>query len=394
MPDIHTDDTNAQDQELDFIELLQIVLRRKMVVISMTGAAAVISVVYSLTLSNYYTATARLLPPPKETGGGLSSMIGQLGGAAALAAGGIGTASDLYVGISRSRSVGDAVIQRLHLDKHFGTVAPDETRRRLREIMKVQTAKDTIITITAQDEDPKFAALVVNTFVDELGKTTVRLNLTKAGTERLFLEKRLEVVKRDLKAAEDALKAFSQQNKVIQVDAQAKSTIESVARLRAELATKEVRLSVLRAYQTDESAEVKNAQAGVNRLKGELAKLSGRTDEYGIHSIGNVPSLGLEYTRRLRDLKTQEAVFEQLIKQYELAKINEAKDSSALQVLDEAVVPSEKSGPRRSQIVILSVVVTFLVSLFVVFAQDHVAKMSVSRRQRLHSLLKSVFSLR
>jgi capsule polysaccharide export protein KpsE/RkpR len=185
---------------------------------------------------------------------------------------------------------------------------------------------------------------LANTFVEELGKTTVRLNLTRVGTEKVFLEKRLEIVKADLKKAEDELKAFAQQNKIVQVDSQAKVSIEGIDRLKAEIASREVQLSVLRTYQTDESAEVKSLQTGVRKLQQEISKLSGSSSGgEGIPSIGAVPGGGLEYARTMRDMKFQEAIFEQLPKQYEMAKLNEAKDSSSIQVLDSAVPPNQKS---------------------------------------------------
>lgn len=101
-----------------------------------------------------------------------------------------------------------------------------------------------------------------------------------------------------------------------------------------------------------------------------------------ILSAGSVPGLGLQYTRLMRDLKTQEAIFEQLTKQFEVAKLTEAKDSSTLQVLDDAVVPVKKSKPKRSLIVILSTVSAFLVSVFAAFVMEYGEKMAPEDRQR------------
>lgn len=380
------------ENEINLLDLLHVLARRKMVAIWLVAAAVLLSTGYSLTLPNIYSATARVLPPAKEAAGGLGGMLGQLGGIAALATGGVGGTGDLYLGIAKSRTVGDAVLKRLDLVKRYRASSLDEARKLLDDAVKVQAAKDTIITITVDDKDPKLAALIANTVVDELGKTLIRLNFSKAGTERLFLEKRLDLVKSDLKNAEEGLKGFAQQNKVVQVDAQAKSVIEGVAKLRAELASREVQLSVLRTYQTDEGAEVKTTQAVIAKLKGELSRFAGSASEYGLPGIGNVPGLGLEYGRKMRELKTQEAIYEQLMKQYEVAKLNEAKDSSSLQVLDEAVAPSKKTRPKRSQIVILSVATTLLVALFIIFTQEHYANMSLEEKGKIRSILRSFFS--
>ncbi|MBI5656960.1 MAG: lipopolysaccharide biosynthesis protein [Geobacter sp.] len=380
-----------EEDEINLLELLLVLVKRKRLIVGMTLAAAIISIVYSLTLPNIYTATAKILPPQKETGGGLATALGQLGGLAGMAglAGGLSGGSDLYLGILKSRSVTDAVIQKLNLQTEFKAKSMDDARQALAGAVKFQAGKDGIITISADNKMPELAAKLANTCVDELLKRSVQLNLVKAGSERVFLEKRLEVVKADLTKAEDALKSFAQQNKTIQIDAQAKASIEGVAKLKAELATREVQLASLRSYQTDESSEVKTLQAAIRRLQGEIGRFSGVGGSgEGIPTVGSVPGLGLQYARLMRDLKIQEAIFEQLTKQYEMAKVSEAKDSSSLQVLDEAVVPVRKSGPRRTFIVIIATAVAFLVGVFGAFVFEFLERLSVEDRQKIALLKK------
>jgi tyrosine-protein kinase Etk/Wzc len=397
MTDKHNQVEINAEQEINLLELLQVLVKRKMLIVKICSVAIVASVIYSLALPNIYSATAKVLPPQKD-GGGLSALLGQAGGLAGLAGlagGGLGGGSELYLGILKSRSVGDAVIQRLDLTKVYKATTLESARKRLEGVVKVQAAKDGIISITAEDADPKRSALLANTFVDELGKTTVRLNLTKAGTERVFLEKRLELVKKDLKAAEDALKLFAQSNKIVHVDSQARASIEGIARLKAELATKEVQLAVVSSNQTEQSPEVMAIHTGIKRLRGELSSLIGSKDgQDGIPSLGNVPGVGLEYLRKMRELKTQEAIFEQLTKQYEIAKINEAKDTSSFQVLDEAVVPVNRTKPKRTLIVIFSTVAAFVVSVFIVFAQGYLGNMSEEDRKTIDDIKKQALTFK
>lgn len=381
-----------EEDEINLLELLLVLVKRKRLIVGMTLAAALISIVYSLTLPNIYTATAKILPPQKETGGGLAAALGQLGGLAGMAglAGGLSGGSDLYLGILKSRSVTDAVIQKLNLQTEFKTKNQDDTRKRFESVVKFQGGKDGIITISADSKKPEMAAKLANTCVDELLRRSVQLNLVKAGSERVFLEKRLEVVKADLTKAEDALKSFAQQNRTIQIDAQAKASIEGVAKLKAELATREVQLASLRSYQTDESSEVKTLQAAIRRLHGEIGRFSGVGGSgEGIPTVGSVPGLGLQYARLMRDLKIQEAIFEQLTKQYEMAKVSEAKDSSSLQVLDEAVVPVRKSKPKRAIIVILSTVTATFIGVFGAFILEYLEKLPAEDRQRV-ALIKEL----
>ena len=388
-----TDD--CSEDEINLLELLQVIVKRKAFILKVCAAAVVLSICYSLTLKNIYTATAKLLPPQKESSGGLSALLSQAGGLAGLAGGGLGGSSDLYMGILKSRSVADAVIKRLDLQTEFKTTNLDDTRRAVGSAVKFQAGKDGIISISADSKDPKKAALLANTFVDELSRRSVQLNLSKAGAERMFLEKRLEMVKQDLKNAENDMKTFQEKYKTIKADSQATVAIEGIANLQAQIVSKEVQLATLRNSMTDENSEIKALQAGIARLRNQFNSMTGRGGADNIiPSTGNVPGLGVEYVRKLRELKIQETIFEQLSKQYEVAKINEAKDSSSLQVLDEAVTPLRKSKPKRSTIVILSAVTAFFVTIFIVFIQEYVSKMSPQDAEIVQNIRRSFFRFR
>jgi tyrosine-protein kinase Etk/Wzc len=386
------------EEEINLLELLRVIIRNLPLITKITSVAIMLSVIYSLTLTNIYTARATLLPPQKESGGGAAALLASMGGGLAGLAGGLGGSADLYLGILKSRTVTDAVIKRLDLNTEFKSKNTDSTRTKLQGLVKFQAGKDGIITITADYKDPAKAALLANTFIDELQKKSLQLNLTKASTERSFLEKRLTVVKQDLKAAEDDMKSFQEKNKTIKADSQAAAAIEGIARLRAEMVSKEVQLAALRNSMTDESTEVRTLLAGITKLRSQLNAMSGSGGAGGvIPSVGNAPSIGVEYIRRLRELKTQEALFEQLTKQFELAKINEARDSSSLQVLDEAVPPLYKSKPKRSLIVILATVTAFFCSIFLAFIREYLAKLSPEDNAIMNEMkgtLKGIFRLR
>jgi uncharacterized protein involved in exopolysaccharide biosynthesis len=370
--------SESDDDEINLLQLLLVIVRRKLLIIKVCTVVAVLSVCYSLTLKNIYTATSKFYPPQKESPlGSFASLLAQTGPLQGL--GGLGGPGDLYLAITKSRTVADAVVKRLDLQKkEDGTTRTLEAARKAAMgAVKVAVGKDGIITVSANSRDPQKAADLANAFVDETIKRSVQLYVTKAGSERTFLEKRLEVVKVELKNAEGDLKAFQEKHKTIKVDAQASVAIEGIARLKAEIAHKEVQLATLRNSMTDESSDVKALQAGISRLKSQVGSMTGSG---GVDSIipatGNVPGIGVEYVRKVRELKIQEAIFEQLSKQYELAKINENKESSSVQVIDEAVAPLKKSKPRRSIIVLLSTFVAFLGSIVFVFVQEYLSKLS------------------
>lgn len=389
------DRQNAMDQEVNLLELLHVLVKRKMLIAKICTVAIIASVAYSLSLPNIYSATAKVLPPQKESGGGLSALLGQAGGLAGLAAGGLGGGSDICIGILRSRSIVDAVLNRPDISGWYKSQTPDDARTSLMGAVSVQGGKDGIISITADDENPKHAAILANAYVDELAKATVRLNLTKVGTERIFLEKRLEIVKKELQVAEDDLKRYAQVNKIVQVESQARASIEGIARMKADLAAKEVQLSVLRSKQTEENPEVKALKAGMNQLRDEIRRLSGRGGAAeGIPAAGAVPEVALEYSRKMRELKTREGMFEQLTKQYEMAKLSEAKDSSSLQVLDEAIVPVKKSKPKRSMIVVVSTLLAFSASVLIAFLQAYLSRMSDEDKKLFEHIKKQALSLK
>ncbi|NTV49335.1 MAG: lipopolysaccharide biosynthesis protein [Geobacteraceae bacterium] len=374
----HDQNEIPAEDEINLLELLQVLVRRRALIIRLTLAAAFLAVVYSLLLPNIYTATAKILPPQKDSGGGTAAaLLGQLGGLGGGLAAGLGGSSDLYLGILKSRSVADAVILRMDLATELKNNNPDLLRKAIAAMVKFQAGKDGIITVTADHKDPRKAAMLAHTFVDELQRKSLQLNLTKAGTERQFLEKRLAVVKIDLKKAEEDLRTFQEKSSMFKADDQIKASIESIAKLQAQIVTIEVQLAAARQNLTDESPEVRSLLASLAQLKKQLAVMTGVSGSGGgIPSIGSAPAIGIEYFRKLREFKTQEAIHEQLTRQFELAKLNEARDSSSLQVLDDAVVPSNKSKPKRSLIVILATVTAFFCSIFLVFIKEYLAKLS------------------
>jgi len=389
------------EDEINLLELVMVLVKHTRLILIITLLAAVASVGFSLWLPNIYTATAKVMPPQKE-GGNLSAALGQLGGLAAAAGlgAGFGGSADLYVSILKSRSVADAVIQKLDLKKEFKAKTADEARSIFARMVQVKPgAKDSIITITADHKSPERAARLVTVTVEELGRRTVELNLAKVSNDRIFLEKRLEVVRKDLKKAEEEMKAFAQSNKAVKVDDQAKASIEGVAKLKAELALKEVQLAAKRSYQTDENPEVMLLMAAVAGLERELSRLGGSGGGVGegIPSVGDIPGLALEYARRMRQVKIQETILEQLTKQFEMEKINESRDKSTLQILDDAVVPDQKSKPKRTLIVLLSTVTAFFCSIFLVFIREYLAKLSPEDRaimDEMKDTLKGMLRLR
>ena len=219
----------------------------------------------------------------------------------------------------------------------------------------------------------------------------VRLNLTSSGRERVFLENRLALVKGNLTKAEDALKDFQEKNKAIRIDDQATAIIDAISQLKAQLASNEVELGVHLSYQTEQNYEIKALREGIAQIKEQIRKLEqtplGKKFSEDIFvPTSEVPELGLQYARLLRNFKIQENLFEMLTKQYEAAKISEARETSTLQVLDEAVPPDKKSRPKRGLIVFLATVAAGFAAVLAVFTREFFAPVTDEDRHRLEEL--------
>jgi tyrosine-protein kinase Etk/Wzc len=229
---------------------------------------------------------------------------------------------------------------------------------------------------------------MANAYVEELGNLAIRLNVTGAGQNRTFLEDRLGKAKADLAKAEDNLKAFQSRNKAVQVTAQAEATIKGIAEIKAQLAVQEVQLATYRRQFTESSQEVKNLATSVGNLRAQIAKLEGGGGNSAIPSVGSVPSIGQEYVRLMREFKIQESLVELLTKQYEMARLSEAKDVSPFQVILKAKVPERKSKPSRTKIVLIASFAALFFSLVLTFMIEKFNRMAEADKVRWKGMLK------
>jgi uncharacterized protein involved in exopolysaccharide biosynthesis len=255
----------------------------------------------------------------------------------------------------KSRTVADNIIARFDLQRLYDQETMVETRKEFASNSSITTGKDGLINIEFDDEDPKRAAAVANAYVEELDKLTQSLAVTEAAQRRLFFERQLKQAKDDLSNAEVALKVTQEQTGLIKLDDQGRAIIEAVAALRGQISAKEVELRAMRTFTTEHNPDYVRVRQQLAGLRAELTKLE-RAQIGGGGDIllptGQVPAAGLEYVRKFRDVKYQEAIFELLAKQFEAAKIDEAKEAAIIQVVDQAIAPDRKSKPKRALIVI------------------------------------------
>lgn len=380
--------SSLEADEINLLDLLLVLAKNWKMIVAVPFAVAVITALYSLTIPNIYTARAMILPGDDNSGGMMSVMMAQMGGLAGLA-GGLGgaTKTDLYVTMLKSETLKDPLIDRFKLMQLYGAKFRANAYAALDGSAAVSTGKkDGVITIAVSDKDPKLAAAIANAYVEELGKMAAKFNMDGAGRSRVFLEERLTKAKVDLAAAEDTLKTFQTRNKVVAVTEQAKATLEGVAQLRAQLVAQEVQMATLRQQFSDESHEIKSVKATIASLRGQIARLEGGGSSGSMPGVGAMPQLGQEYMRLMREFKIQETLVELLTKQYEMNKLNEAKDVVPFQVLQSAKVPELKSKPKRSLMVVMAAFASGFLMVLVAFVREFGAKMNDEDRTRWQEL--------
>ncbi|WP_277058925.1 GumC family protein [Trichlorobacter lovleyi] len=376
---------NQAEDEINLLEYLEVLARNWRMIAKTTAVAALLAVVVSLCLPNIYSATTRILPPQQDSSGLMGMLMGAAGGMGGMAADllGKGTPADMYVGILSSEAVSDTIIDRFRLMEVYGQKYRVTTYKALDKNVDITAGKkDGIIAITVDDEDPKRAAAIANAYVEELGKLLVKLNITGAGQSRSFYEERLAKARGDLAKAEDALKAFQSKNKIISVSDQAQASISGIAQLKAQQAVQEVQLGTLQRQFTDNSQEVKSAKASIANLRSQIARLEGQGNGGSIPGVGSVPELGQQYLRLMREFKIQETIVELLTKQYEMAKLSEAKDVVAVQVIQAARVPDKKNKPKRSLIVLAATFAAGFGAVLYAFIREAGERMPEEDRQR------------
>ena len=366
-------------REAHTLDLLILLSRRQSVILRTTGAAAILALIVALLLPNRYTATATILPP-QQSQSLAASMIGQLGTLGVMAQKDLGlkNPNDLYVGMMHSRTAEDNLIRRFGLLRVYGDKKMSDARGDLEDASTILLAKEGCIAISVVDKDRGRAPQIANAYVDELRQLTQNLAVTEAGQRRIFFERQLELAKDKLADAEQALKETEQKTGLIQLDGQGKAIIEAVVKLRGAMAAKEVELHAMRLFSTEQNPDILMGEQQLAGMREQLALLEKRDRGASTSaelsdvqvSAGNVPEAGLQYVRKLRDVKYAEVIFELLAKQYEAAKLDEAKTAAVIQVLDPAIEPDHRSSPRRTMIVTLAALLGFFVSVFYVLLTE------------------------
>ena len=351
----------------DILELLLTLARSKKLILQVTLATAVLAAIVVFVMPKVYTATATILPPQQKQSA-LNAMIGQIGVIAGLGGADLGlkNPADLFVAMLTSRTIEDNLINRFDLRKVYRVQRYQDARKNLEKRSEIVATKEGLISISVTDHDPRRSAELANGYVEELHSLNQNLAITEAAQRRLFYEQQIKAEQNELSAAELSLKQVQEKSGLLQPDAQGKTIIASIADLRAQVASHEVQLQTMRSYATPNNPDLKRAETELAGLRGQLSKLEHSNAAAGNGDIAiparQMPQAELEYLRRAREVKYHEALYDFLGKQLEAARIDEGQNAILIQVVDDAVPPEKKSGPRRLLIVLVATLTAFVVA--------------------------------
>lgn len=370
----------SRERTADRIRLLW--LKRRLLWRS-AAAGLVLATIIAFVIPKRFTSTARLMPPDQGSGTG-AALLGALEGRAGISLTsmaenvlGVKTSGDLFIGILKSDTVRDDLIRKFNLQKVYGTRYIEDCREQLASHTEISAdSKSGIISVSVVDHDPKRAAAMAQEYVNELNWVVTHLSTSSAHRERVFLDQRLAEVRTDLESAEKQFSQFASQKGAIDIPTQGRAMLASAASLQGELIAVESELQGFRQIYTDNNARVKSLQARAQELRSALQKMGGTsasetssaTDLYP--SLRQLPLLGVTYADLLRRTKVEEAVFETLTQQDELAKVEEAKDTPSVRVLDPPEVPQKKSFPPRLVFMILGTILALIFCASWIFASS------------------------
>ena len=366
-------------------EKLWVLWRSRRFLWGVTWKTLIASIVFAFLVPSHYKSAVRFVPGENSSSSSGSSMMGllskALGSDSSSTAFGLDAASLLgaktpgafYVEVLKSRTVQDRLINRFDLRARYRKSTYFEARKKLAKFTDIEEDKKSgVITLTVTDYEPRMAAQIANAYVDELNRLAVDLNTSSAHRERQFLEERLATAKQDLARASAALSQFTTKNSMVDPQNEGRAVMDAAARMQGELIASETELKGLQQIYSDDNVRVRTLKARMAELQSQLKRLVGQNNDTSSQdtvgwsapypSMHTLPGLGSRYADLYREAKIQEAVYAFVTQQFEMAKIQEAKELPIVRVMDAGVASEKRSSPIRSLIVAGSVFGAFLLA--------------------------------
>jgi len=374
---------------MSFHEMINTILFQRKIILTLTVISTLVVFLYLFLVSPLtYNAPVTILPPSEqEQMGGLSSLISG-GDFSSLLMGSVAQGnSQLYIEILKSRSAAEYVVRKHDLIDYFDANNVYEACGKLNKKVEIELSKEGIITLSVNvstsllpmflsdvDSTKKFAADMSNSFVEALDKINREKISYKAKRAREYIEQQLKLTMVTLDSAEYKLMEFQKLNKTISLPEQLQAAIESSAKLKSEIIKTEVELGLLRPNLREDNPTLIALRKKLFELRVEYDKFNVGTEDYLI-AFNDVPALGLELAKLVREVKIQNEVYLLLQQQYYKEKIQENRDLPTIEVLDEAIPPLKASSPRIIYSSVLSGIFIFLlISLYIILKENKLVR--------------------
>ena len=378
--------------EVSLLDYAVVVRRRWRMIGGLCLVVLLATFVWTILQPRVYESTAALLAPKEGTGSGFlggltaSGLLQQVPGPLASSTLSLAPNRDLLVSILKSRTVARATVERFGLQERYRARYLEDAIRALQSRTDISVSREGVISVKVEDIDPKVAAQIANSYLEQLDRMISQLGTSEGARQRAFMTKQLAQAKTDLEASEEELRRFQERNRAISLQDQTRGVIEVAARLKGEVMAAEVQLEVMRNFATDANPEMISLTRRIGEMKRHLTKL-----QYGDGSVSGdrrdfavpfpkVPEVGIELVRLTRDVKVSETLVALLTQQLEQAKIAEAKDLPIVQVLDRALPAERHSRPKLLMNVVLAAVVSLLAGVFLAFFLEYLKNARLRRR--------------
>lgn len=362
-------------REVSILDVLLAIGPYRRMILAITIGVGILGLAAAWIMRPSFTSRTIILPPRQHTSlaGNMMSELNNLGVMSGLVNSSLGIKNevDLYVALLKSDTIADDLIREFNLQHEYKAKYISQARKDLAKHTTIKAdLKSNLITIAFTDHDPHRAAAIANAYVDQYRKLSQHLAITEAGQRRAFFQRQMLQAKRDLENAEEALVTTEQKTGLVALDSQERAQIQSAAILRAQITVKEAEIQSMQAYATPENPQLIEAQRSLSSLQDELNKMGGGGLTVGREfevPQAKVPKEGMEYVRRLRDVKYYTTIFDILARQFEAAKLDEAREGQLVQVVDPALVPDRKSSPNRILWTLVALLIGFAISIAIAF---------------------------
>ena len=368
----NSNSSNGDDDEISLIDLAIALGEEKKTLFAVPLFTTSVAIVVSLIMTPVFTAKTLMMPPQQQQSSAASALA-SLGALAGLAGGAAGVKSpdEMYIAFMQSESLQNSIIKKMNLQTRYEAKTLTDTRAGLKGAVKITSDKKSgLISIEATDKDPVFAAQLANLYIDELHNLLGRLAVTDAQQRRVFYEDQIKKTQADLVNAESRFRLANEKSGMQMTSILAETSLRANAEMRGQIAAKEVQLQAMSRFETTQNPDVQKLTSEMSALRQQLSKLESGSG----NTTSAVNPMQQEASQAYRDIKVQQAMLEVLIKQYEIARVDEAKEGPLVQQVDPATPPERRSKPKRSLIALVSALGGLFLGVLVAFVRRSIKK--------------------